>query len=496
MTAPRDDSDARGIVVYVIGLAILAISIGSHEMWRDEVQAWAIARSADNPLELLDNLAWERHPPLWHMLLWFVSRVVTDVFALKFVVFAIGGTTMWLLIGHAPFRLVTRVALMLGYFVTYEFGTISRSWSLVGLLTVAALVERGRNPYRPRVFLALLMAICATELHAVPIAFGLGAARLADDDLLPAVRRRAAALTAVGFTATTVALWLLVPAPDGNDSRRIRLPWESDFFDRVDDLRRAVVSSIFPIPEFETRFWNRALLVDSPMLLWVLPTVVLAIVTVLASRRRDVLVFWTIAVVGTIITVGTFGLPIRASRHASIVAIAVLAVFWQTAHQRPIPWRSFAGALAGASLFAGLAGSTWAIRTEVEAAFSAGPAAADFIDAQAAGQDVVILCPHRPWVCSAASIPLGVPLYETADDGPTHFLVWERGFRTDRSEVDTVTEARRLAASLDTLVAIVEPTAGNSDEVPCRNRFEPPAKLITRESMTVCMLDDVAEESG
>ena len=71
-----------------------------------------------------------------------------------------------------------------------------------------------------------------------------------------------------------------------------------------------------------------------------------------------------------------------------------------------------------------------------------------------------------------------------------------RGFRTDRSEVDTVTEARRLAASLDTLVAIVEPTAGSSDEVPCGNRFEPPAKLITRESMTVCMLDDVAEESG
>jgi hypothetical protein len=84
-------------------------------MWRDEVQAWAIARASSGPGDLIDNLAWERHPPLWHAVLWVVSRVWTAPGAAHVVGLMIGATTLWLLITRPPWPFWVRVAVASGY---------------------------------------------------------------------------------------------------------------------------------------------------------------------------------------------------------------------------------------------------------------------------------------------------------------------------------------------------------------------------------------------
>jgi len=48
---------------------ILALAgILHHEMWRDEFQAWLVARDADSLVQLAGNVRYEGNPMLWHQL--------------------------------------------------------------------------------------------------------------------------------------------------------------------------------------------------------------------------------------------------------------------------------------------------------------------------------------------------------------------------------------------------------------------------------------------
>ena len=54
-----------------------------HEPWRDEWQAWLLARDSPSLKALLYNMRYEGHPPTWHVVLFALSRVTRSVVALQ-----------------------------------------------------------------------------------------------------------------------------------------------------------------------------------------------------------------------------------------------------------------------------------------------------------------------------------------------------------------------------------------------------------------------------
>jgi len=58
--------------------AIALLGMLSHEMWRDEHQAWLVARDANSLSQLLDNMNYEGNPALWHLFLYWITRVTHD----------------------------------------------------------------------------------------------------------------------------------------------------------------------------------------------------------------------------------------------------------------------------------------------------------------------------------------------------------------------------------------------------------------------------------
>lgn len=65
---------------YALGLTCLFLIIGAftashHEMWRDEIQAWLLARDSTSVFNLFVNLKYEEHPGLWHLCLIPLSRI-------------------------------------------------------------------------------------------------------------------------------------------------------------------------------------------------------------------------------------------------------------------------------------------------------------------------------------------------------------------------------------------------------------------------------------
>jgi hypothetical protein len=97
-------------------------------------QSWAIARSSTSLTNLWHNRAYEGHPPLWHLILFGLTRFTTDVRAMQVITWAVAATTAALLLFRSPWHRVVRVALCFGYFIAFEYGVLSRSYSLTLLL--------------------------------------------------------------------------------------------------------------------------------------------------------------------------------------------------------------------------------------------------------------------------------------------------------------------------------------------------------------------------
>src|SRR5262245_52207321 len=111
-----------------------------HEIWRDEFQAWLLAAESGSLPELFHNLRHDGHPALWYLLLFAISRVTGALWPMQVLHLAIAAASVFLFARNAPFSRRARALFAFGYFPLFEYGVISRSYSL-GLLFVLAFAS-------------------------------------------------------------------------------------------------------------------------------------------------------------------------------------------------------------------------------------------------------------------------------------------------------------------------------------------------------------------
>src|SRR5690349_9278915 len=54
-----------------------------HEMWRDELQAWLVARDSTSLLNLVNNVRYERTPALWQICLYGLTHFTNNPVAMQ-----------------------------------------------------------------------------------------------------------------------------------------------------------------------------------------------------------------------------------------------------------------------------------------------------------------------------------------------------------------------------------------------------------------------------
>ena len=161
------------LVVYAIALAVI---MNFHEPWFDEAQAWLIARDA-TIREIISSIThYEGHSPVWFLILLPLAKLnVPFEIGIKSVNFVFAVTAMGLFLFKAPFRRPIRFALPFTYFFFYQYGVISRPYSLMTLgFILAAMFYKDRNT-RPIRFTAALALICASSAYGMVIAAGIAA---------------------------------------------------------------------------------------------------------------------------------------------------------------------------------------------------------------------------------------------------------------------------------------------------------------------------------
>jgi hypothetical protein len=161
------------LLLYIV---LAGITVLCHEMWRDEFNPWLMVKASSSLADLLHNMRYEGHPPLWYLILYCISRVVDNPVWMQLCHLTIASSAAYILLRYAPFSNTHKLLLVLGYFFVYEYGVISRNYSIEMLLIFSFCAIYGSGGGRRYLSLSvILFLLCQTNAYGFIIAVSLGA---------------------------------------------------------------------------------------------------------------------------------------------------------------------------------------------------------------------------------------------------------------------------------------------------------------------------------
>ncbi len=143
-----------------------------HELWKDEWQAWLMARDMGWG-ELLASLYYEGHPALWYLYLkvWAIfSSGANDPFLLQTAHAIIMVGVYYLLFFRLKFPFWLKTLLLLSYYPFFEYGMVSRGYAFVMLIGFAIVTLLDKPEKNWKWLAALFFLFCQTEVYAVMMA--------------------------------------------------------------------------------------------------------------------------------------------------------------------------------------------------------------------------------------------------------------------------------------------------------------------------------------
>lgn len=156
----------------ILALYILlnSILILHHENWRDEAQAWQIAKQLSLP-DIFRQLKYEGHPCLWYLILFPFAKLGFPFGCIGFISLFFMAIAVWLILKKAPFCILVKVLLVFSPFFVYYYPVISRSYCLIPplLAWLAALYPRRKE--KPLWYGAALALLTQTHIFMIGLSF-------------------------------------------------------------------------------------------------------------------------------------------------------------------------------------------------------------------------------------------------------------------------------------------------------------------------------------
>ena len=335
--APRARSRGVLLAILLVASAIAAYCIHAHAMWFDEVQAWSIARASNSLGSLSTNLRYEGHPILWYLPLFAISRFTADPRAMQVFEWVVLTCTYAVVLFKAPFSLGVRVAILAGYFVTFEYGVISRSYSVQVLVLVLALVALARpRPAWGRVGVLLVLlgwTSMAGGVFVVAVGLTIGWCAWRDRAGARPSQWSGKSLVAagVGIVSAGIAVLTCIPPADYH-SFALGIPSEPLTTFSPERFQVSLAGpwrGLFPIPEGIGR-WNTNLLDQFPQATLVQAFLGVALIGVIAWALRAhpfALRLWLLGSAGYLVFSYVVVLPDR-SHYAGEWFLLFLACAW------------------------------------------------------------------------------------------------------------------------------------------------------------------------
>ncbi|WP_428333983.1 hypothetical protein [Novosphingobium sp.] len=157
-----------GAIAFVLVLQIVLTT--QHRPWLDEWQALQLAVQSPRLSDLMFNLRYEGHPPLWYLILRGLAPLFSDpARALPAAALLIAIPVQLTILLAAPFSRAERMMLALSEFVMFEYLTLSRSLTL-GIALMFAVAALWKRPRLVWLMIALL-PLCDFLFGVVSLVF-------------------------------------------------------------------------------------------------------------------------------------------------------------------------------------------------------------------------------------------------------------------------------------------------------------------------------------
>ncbi len=138
---------AKHIILFLYAVITL-ITAFFHEPWRDEAQAWLLARDL-SPLGLIREMGYDGSPALWHFILMPFAKAGIPYPAMQFIHWGIAVTAVAIFLYKSPFHLIFKILFIFSYYMIYEYSIIARSYilSILFLFSIASIYrEKLKRP--------------------------------------------------------------------------------------------------------------------------------------------------------------------------------------------------------------------------------------------------------------------------------------------------------------------------------------------------------------
>jgi hypothetical protein len=390
-----------------LGVALLlGVGFGAHELWRDEAQAWLLARDAPSFWSLLTGEArrYEGHPFLWFGVLRLVSKLSTRHEALSTLAYVLAFANGCLILGLRQLTRWQRALVAASYFPIFEYGVLARSYALsLTCLLVALHAASSRSKYR-HIVVGLGAGLAANTVIAasIPAALliilhtaGQGFTWPGTGGTKTGAPRGVAWLGA----PVTFAAWLLLArltTPVAPDAVAQLGPLPPLNLQTLHGLGRRLVEAFLPIPELSAqdgRWWNtNVLLPDFERLPYVEPQhhtlsavfatlgYLMALGWIVALRQVRAAAFALLA--GFVAVLALFvRLPVHAVRYEGHLVLCLLVVCVLSANQR-VAWSRdrFVSGMFALTFGAGVVATAVALYADVMRPFSQSRALARYLE--------------------------------------------------------------------------------------------------------------------
>lgn len=162
----------QSFIISLIYFIVCYIGQVNHEVWLDEVHHFLLSRESGSITELIYNSRYEGHPILWNITLYPLSHIFHNFCGIQLFNALVSTTCVYIILSRSPFSPGLNVAIILSYFVIYEYSVITRHYALglmILLLLLTNLTAAKKNFYT---IASLLFLLSNIHLFSLFIAIG------------------------------------------------------------------------------------------------------------------------------------------------------------------------------------------------------------------------------------------------------------------------------------------------------------------------------------
>ncbi len=266
--------------VTLLFFILSVIGILYHEPWRDELQAYLLGRECHSIGDLLNNIKYEGHPPLWHFLLFIQSHIIDSLFVMQLIHTFIACTIIYILNKYCTLDYRLKLLASFSYFLFYEYNLVVRSYGLgillffiaIALYTKKISTVKTQNT-KPVYYLILglvLIMLCNTSVMGIVMTVSIMA--LVVTDYYMAYREKAltklmmvngAILSLCCMAAILTGYYFIKSEPDNS----YPVTYNEGFqFGAVKFAVSKIFTNYFPmLPTANHLYWNQHILINDEM---------------------------------------------------------------------------------------------------------------------------------------------------------------------------------------------------------------------------------------